>query len=76
MSRFDCFRCGELGHYAAGCPLLNPAASFSEHMDRVAFYVDRWVAGKMNLQEKRVSISLENQLWYGDLKCPRHLTYP
>jgi hypothetical protein len=56
--------------------MLNPAASFDEHMSRITFYVDRWVAGHMSRQQKRVAISLENQLWYGQLKCPRSLTYP
>ena len=45
-------------------------------MGRITFYVDRWVGGHMSREQKRVAISLENQLWYGELNCPRNLRYP
>ena len=71
----DCFRCGEPGHWASSCTLLQPAASEDEHLGRIRRYVDRWVAGEMSREQKRVAISSENQMWYGD-KCPRNLIYP
>ena len=76
MGSLDCFRCGELGHFAAACPLLNLSASSDEHMGRIGFYVDRWVGGFMSREQKRVAISMENQLWYGEANCPRSLRYP
>lgn len=71
----DCYRCGDPGHWVNSCPTLSPAASEKEHMDRIALYIDRMVAGKMSREQKRVAISLENQMWYGD-KCPSKLIYP
>ena len=70
----DCYRCGEPGHWVNSCPTLQPAVSEKEHMSRIALYIDRWVEGKMTLEQKRVAISLENTMWHGD-KCPRNLIY-
>jgi hypothetical protein len=78
MSRNEtgCYRCGGPDHWADTCPLLVPAASEAEHKDRIRLYVDRWVEGHLRLEQKRVAISLENEMWYGREKCPRNLTYP
>jgi hypothetical protein len=76
MNSLSCYRCGELGHFANMCPLLHPAASHDEHLSRITFYVDRWVGGLLSLEQKRCAIALENILWYGEAKCPKHLTYP
>ena len=75
MNELGCFRCGGLDHWAHACPLITIASSQEEHMGRIQSFIDRWVGGAMTLQQKRVAISLENTLWYGD-KCPKHLTYP
>jgi len=50
----DCYRCGEPGHWVNSCPTLQPAVSEKEHMSRIALYIDRWVEGKMTLEQKRV----------------------
>ena len=71
----DCFRCGDPGHWVSSCPTLVPAASEAEHLGRIRLYIDRWVAGKMTTEQKRVAISLENSMWYGE-KCQRHHSYP
>lgn len=71
----NCFRCGEPGHWANNCPLLLPAASEAEHNGRLVKFIDRWVAGQMTTEQKRVAISTENQMWHGD-NCKRALKYP
>lgn len=71
----DCFRCGIPGHWADSCPELIPAATEREHEGRIAKYIDRWADRLMTTEEKRVAISLENQMWYGD-SCASKLTYP
>lgn len=71
----DCFRCGEPGHWQDNCPLLKPAATEDEHLGRINLYIDRWAAGKMTREQKRVAISLENKMWHGD-NTRRALSYP
>lgn len=70
-----CFRCGGTTHWQADCPLLNVASTEADHMTRIRLYIDRWVDGHCTLEQKRVAISLENKLWYGD-GVRRSLTYP
>jgi hypothetical protein len=70
-----CFRCDEPGHWAQDCPELIPAGSEAEHEARILRFIDRWAAGQMSREQKRVSISLENQMWYGT-NCKTTLTYP
>lgn len=75
MESLACFRCGDFDHWVDNCKMLRPAANEAEYFSRIRLYVDRWADGKMSREQKRVAISLENTMWYGD-KCPRHLTYP
>jgi hypothetical protein len=71
----ECFRCGGTGHWVDACPELIPAANEAEHFGRIRKYIDRWAEGLMSLEQKRVAVSYENTMWYGD-RTPRQLTYP
>jgi hypothetical protein len=54
-----------LGHIAADCPELRPAANYAEHLARIAEYVRRMHAHEITPAEKRHMITAENQLWHG-----------
>jgi hypothetical protein len=74
MTQSDCWKCGEPGHLAYTCTLQLRAASHAEHMARIAVIVERWIAGKISTETKRIRISEENVQWYGP-DVPRRLVY-
>lgn len=69
---FNCWKCHAPGHYAQDCPWNRPAVDNSEHYARIAMFIDWWAEGRLTRQEKRLAISLENQMHYGD-DCPKAL---
>ncbi len=75
MEHSDCYHCGEPGHFSAACPLHRRAESWDEHLARIDSFAARWADRRITLEQKRISISNENQLWHGEF-CPRRLLYP
>lgn len=58
-----CYRCGLPGHHAANCPELQPAATETEHRQRIATYVQRWIDNQISETEKRRLVAAEYGLW-------------
>ena len=69
-----CWKCGEPGHYAHDCALSLRALDVAEHLARVAAIVDKWVAGDITIEQKRIKISDENVQWHG-ADVPKYLVY-
>ena len=63
LENLDCFRCGQLGHIAADCDQLKPAATYSEHLARIDTIRMRFLEFEITPEQKRRLIEAENQLW-------------
>lgn len=55
-----CWRCEEPGHAAAECQ-RPPAKTKKELFDRIDRYIDRWLAGSIDVIQKRQFIAAENR---------------
>lgn len=65
----NCYACGLPGHFAASCPLAVRAATWEEHLARIAESVQRWVDGEISIEDKQRMIAAENILWHGEHKA-------
>jgi len=64
IENIKCFRCEKLGHIAAECAELFPAATAAEHQARIARYVERWINHEITEYQKRAFITAENEMWH------------
>jgi hypothetical protein len=74
----DCYRCGSDEHFYGDCPERSTAASmfavampagraatFEDHMTRIADAVHLWQSHQISIDAKRKAIAAENLAWYG-----------
>jgi hypothetical protein len=71
LAAIRCYRCSEPGHKVADCPELKPAATYAEHLDRIALYGQRHAAGTWTREEKEQAIIREIRMWKSHLAKKR-----